>query len=181
MGALVVLAWLVILTIVSIVTVNVARRRKTTIGKLLASIGIPLVAILTVYGDELAGIIYMRALCRTEGNRVYKTLELPASYFKLLPQEFGGGYMPDENQLKSRYDFRVDDQPDRHFRVNAFRLTIIDKTSGEKLGEADSFNVVCGWFQNLFGIQCGYGCPTERLDGPGPLSKQVFRRAVTTN
>jgi hypothetical protein len=181
LGALVVLALAVVLIVTSIVTVKVVRQKKTKAGKLLTSIGLPLIAILVVFGDELAGIIYMRALCRAESNRVYKTVELPASYFKQVPQEFGGGYMPDEKKLESRFDLRFDDQPVRHFRVNAFRLTITDKTSGEKLGEADSFNVGCGWFQSMFGIQCAYGCPTERLDGPGPLGKQVFRRALSAN
>jgi hypothetical protein len=181
LGALVVLTLAVILVVTSIVTVKVVRQKKTNIGKLLISIGIPLIAILVVFGDELAGTIYMRALCRSEGNRVYKTVELPASYFKQVPQEFGGGFMPDDKQLESRFNFRVNDQPARHFRVKQMRLTITDKATGETLGEADSFNVGCGWFQSMFGIQCAYGCPTERLDGPGPLSKQIFRRASSTN
>jgi hypothetical protein len=181
LGALVLLALAAILVVTSIVTVNVVRRMKTGTGKLLASVAIPMVAILVVFGDELAGVVYMHSLCRAQTNRVYKTVELPASYFKQLPQDVGAGYMPDEKQLRSLYDFRIDDQPVRHFRVNAFRLTVIEKTSGEKLGEADSFNVGCGWFQNMFGIQCVYGCRTERTDGPGLLSNQIFRRASPSN
>jgi hypothetical protein len=179
LGALVLLALAVILVVTSIVTVNVVRRAKTETGKLLASVAIPIVAILVVFGDELAGVVYMHALCRGEGGiRIYKTVELPAIYFKEASQEFWDGYMPDDKKLKPRFDLHFEDSK-RPLRLERSRFVIIDTTNGETLGESVRFGVRCGWFQSIFGLQCGYGCPAGRPIGQ--LYKQVFRRVHSTN
>jgi hypothetical protein len=179
LGALVVLALAVILVVTSIVTVKVVRQKKTNVGKLLVSIGIPLIAIVVVFGDELAAVIYMHVLCKTEGGpRVYKTVDLPTSYFKEASQEYWGGYMPDDKQLKSRFDLRFEDSA-HALGVSRSRFLIIDRTTSETLGESVRFGARCGWFQSMFGIQCGYDCPSgRRID---ELYKQVFRHSRSTN
>jgi hypothetical protein len=179
LGALVVLALAVVLVVTSIVTVKVVRQKKTKAGKLLASIGLPLIVILVVFGDELAAVTYMHVLCKTEGGpRVYKTVELPTSYFKEASQEYWSGYMPDEKQLKSRFDFRSEERA-HPLGLMSRRFAIIDRTNGETLGASVTVSVSCGWFQSMFGIQCGYRCPT----GPSidQLYKQVFRHSLSTN
>ncbi len=76
--------WLIVILLpVSIwVAVKVAKRFKNIGVRLASGLSVFLLVFLVLFGDEIAGKMYLDHLCATEaGVKVYQTVELPAEYW----------------------------------------------------------------------------------------------------
>jgi|SRR3989344_1913890 len=124
--------------------------------------------------DEIAGRIYFKYLCETEGHqKIHKTFELGKEYF-LSPGEINmntAGRLPALGgelnivKVKDRFSFTHESaRVSYFFRIDKATLVIKEIASGEVIATDTRFLYFGGWVVNHTGAHVtGTSCP-ERTD-----------------
>ncbi|MDO8705084.1 MAG: hypothetical protein Q7J84_09085 [Sulfuricaulis sp.] len=179
--------WLILLALLLGIGIAVllAKRLKRKPAKFVGAVGVFLILFLLLFGDEIAGRIYLNHLCATEtGVKVYKTVELPAEYWdeqgRAKIQTFKsdapgiirliGTSVPsfDEISFTELYS------PSFHIEKAGFRLREIE--SKNVTGEIVYFMYWGGWARrNLSPHNSATSCELKNLDG---WEYNIFQRSV---
>jgi len=173
--------WLIVLAV--LVSIGLSRwvsKHYPQQGKRIAiKAGIFLFAFLILFGDEIAGGIYLNYLCATKaGVKVYQTVELPAEYWdeqgkpKFYDEKNGNFYLskdyPTEFKIDSNYSFLYIDKLVTHLR---------DQKKDKLFSERVSYMLWGGWIRrNLSPHNTATSC-SNNLEQYGNFIKQTFKQA----
>lgn len=126
--------------------------------------------ILIPTSDEIAGRIYFKHLCETEGGgQTFKTVDLGKAFF-LRPGEIDmdtaghlhakGGEL---NILKVEKDFPVirnSSQISQIFKINKYEVSITERATGNIIARHTNFHYLGGWVaRHSVAHVTGIGCP----------------------
>jgi hypothetical protein len=177
--------WLVVTVFIA---AKLSKRFKSSTPRLLAGIGIFVVAYLLPFADEIIGRAYFNYLCTHEaGVKVYQTVELPKEYWdergnpKFLRPKTG----LDMTLLADRVTERTTMEPRSSvLGLDRRRVQVVHKPTGQVVGEVVSYVRWGGWVhRNLNPAgRSGVGC--ERLHGVKfwfDFYSSLFTRSVTDN
>lgn len=148
--------WLIALAVpVSLfVAYLVAKGRRTTASKIGSFAAVLLAFFLVLFGDEIAGRMFLNHLCATEaGVKVYQTVELPAEYW-----DEGGNprFLTNRGILRSevigdRFVWDGINEPYVRLliKIDKKRWVLHDKSSKRNLAEKTSFVRHYGWLNKF--------------------------------
>lgn len=147
---------------------GIARSAATTRRKTLVVGVVALLGYAVLFGDEIAGRIYLNHLCTTEARvKVYQTVELPAEYWDEQGRE--KFYVNFDSLLGKTYSVKY--KPGTYsspFHIDNAGYAYSNTKTGQVLGEAVDFRYWGGWIRrNLFppsAKSCiDYSDPSSRL------------------
>lgn len=160
-----------------------ARRPSTSSSKWLITLFSAGVFISLPIGDEIAGYIYFRHLCETEGGvRVYKTVELGPEYwnpdgsskFITVEAEREGKILVPGYSWESQWtrDF------DKAFNLAKQRYSVVEVSTGNEIASKTFFVNFHGWLINhSFAHVTGDRCPSQDTPTYRGLLERVFVRS----
>jgi hypothetical protein len=142
---------LVLLPLFLWLAIKLAKRFKRRSTKLAGGVGIFLLGFTVLFGDEIAGGIYLNYLCNTEaGVKVYQTVELPAEYWD---ENGKPKFYDDKNGNFTLEGYRVDYETGVYssfFHVDNAGYKRAEVRSGQVLGEVTDFRHWGGWIKRNF-------------------------------
>lgn len=158
---MIVLTLLAVFAIYIIVAILVTRffikRARTRQGKWLKGLAAVAIFVLIPTWDAILGTIYFRYLCATEGGvRVYKVVELRPEYWTSegKPKFLGHGGGLDEEMLGGQYQYQRSSQENYVplFKIDKDRKVVIERTTGQPVGQLIWFLYWGGWLANSTGF-----------------------------
>lgn len=158
--------WLIVLAVpvALFVAYKVAKGGKVVTSRIAAFAAVLLAFFLALFGDEIAGRMYLNHLCETEaGVKVYQTVELPAEYWdeKGRPKYLAANGFVDMKLLPDRFIWHNVDEPyvDLVIKIRKRRWQLLDKESHVVLGERISYMRYFGWINQFSSApNVGEGC-----------------------
>ena len=173
--------WLIVLALVIGIWIAIvaAKQFKSTGRKVTAGAGVVVVIFLALFGDELAGRVYLRHLCATEaGVKVYQTVELPAEYW-----DAGGRpkfYDPRNGNFFLGKDYTYERKTETLssiLHIDRSTSTLVNKVKDREYGRITSFMDWGGWMRrNLSPANSAVSCGNH-LEWHLRLMREVFRQA----
>lgn len=171
--------WLIVLIVpVAIVTAVVVAKRYRSIGaKFVSSLAVLLVFFTALFGDEIAGRMYLNHLCETEaGVRIYHTVELPAEYWDengkpKFYNNINGNFTLDGYDIEYIAGIRS-----KAFHIDNAGYKRLDYKSRDVLGEVTDYRYWGGWLRREFSVQnTAVGCENRR-DLSNRLVNGIFKK-----
>ena len=185
--------WLILIIILlgAWITHKAGKRFKSSNSKFMIFAGVFALIFLLLFGDGIAGKIYLKHLCDTKsGFKIYHTVKLPAKYWdeKGKPKYIGANGFVDMKLLPSRIKWRHVDEPfiNSLIKIEMWRWELIDKNTKTVLGERITFVRYYGWLNEFspasaMGESCrdlGWGNRHEELLRKENDEEQKFFQAV---
>jgi hypothetical protein len=168
---------LVLLPLSLWLAIKLAKRFKRRSAKLAGGVGIFLLGFAVLFGDEIAGRIYLNYLCNTEaGVKVYQTVELPAEYWDAEGKARFRVYEGDNHKTMfligaskfedSRFEYSMFIEPHNSlFNTEKTGFRLRERESGNLLGEVLYFRYWHGWLlRNLSTDHSATSCDMKNLD-----------------
>lgn len=140
---------------------------STSSAKWFVMISSAAVFILLPIWDEIAGRIYFRHLCESEGGiKVYKTIELGSAYWNPdgTPKFIIGRLLVDRKLLADKLGFErnTQDESQSFFRIRTSKEIVRIRETDDVLGSYSHFIHYGGWVRNHSGLHVtGKICPSE--------------------
>lgn len=178
--------WLMMIVVpVSILTALVVARRFKKLGVRIAAGSIVLLAfVLLLFGDEIAGRMYLSHLCATEaGVRVYQRAELPLGQWDEdgRPRYIARNGFVDMKLLPGKYKWHKIEEPfvTSVIRIRKWRWQLIDTETNVVLGEKITFMRDYGWLNRLsvapnIGESCAYLGQDKEREREQELFSNIF-------
>ncbi|MGA8051865.1 MAG: hypothetical protein WCA09_16920 [Burkholderiales bacterium] len=173
--------WLIVISLVIGIWIAIvaAKHFKFTGRKVTAGAGVVVVIFLALFGDEIAGRVYLGHLCATgAGVNVYQTVELPAEYWDAAgrPKFYdprNGNFFLGENYSYERKTERYSSI----FHIDRSTSTLVNKTRDREYGQITSFMDWGGWMRrNLSPANSAVSCGNY-LEQHLRLMREVFKQS----
>lgn len=173
--------WLIVLAVpvALFVAYKVAKGGKVVTSRIAAFASVLLACFLALFGDEIAGRMYLNHLCETEaGVKVYQTVELPAEYWdeqgraRFYDERNGNFYLsidyPTELTIENNYSF---------FHIDKLVTSLRDKKKERVFAERISYMNWGGWMRRNFSPHNTATSCSNDTEQYGNLIKQAFKPA----
>ncbi|MEO1768096.1 hypothetical protein [Thiobacter aerophilum] len=166
--------WLIVLALLLGIGISVAlpKRLKQKSAKFMSVIGVFLILFLLLFGDEIAGRIYLSHLCATQaGVKVYQTVELPKEYWD--EEGIAKFYRNFNSLLGKSYSRKYKSEIySSIFHIDKVGFVYSNKNSDQVLGEEIDFGHWGGWIRrNLTTDRSAKSC----IDYSDPSNRLVDR------
>jgi len=171
--------WLILLTLLLGIGIAIVlvKRLKQKPAKFVGAIGVFVILFLLLFGDEIAGRIYLSYLCSTEaGVKVYQTVELPKEYWDEEGRAKFRVYEGDNHKTMfligtakfedTRFEYSMYAEPfSSFFHIDKTGFRLRERESRKILGEVLYFRYWHGWLaRNLSPDRSATSCVMKNLD-----------------